>query len=809
MDLSDYFSQIDSVIHLGSGLCSEMDCYLAANLSNIRLVEADRDVTERLKSRYEHLPQVKVDNLLLATSNDKTTFYRYSLPDTNSTHKGDELLSLYPSLKLVSQDAQTATDITPWLLDALSQVSQPLLVVDLPGQEPEILAALSTTSLLDQVQQLIVYVNSETLYEAEVNPDETKAWLTEQGFELQHSSKDDSDRVCLVLQRHPLFSKVLQANEALLKSEQKRLTFENSITQKDQQIADMAQALEQLTKDNKKTVAAKDAKVKKLTQSVKDKEALVVKAAQELDALKAAHSKALATHDETLAAHAKVVSEKDAKAAQELEALKATHAKVLSSKEVEITKLIQSLKDKEALVVKAAQELEALKASHAKALATHDETLAAHAKVVSEKDAELATLTQSLKDKEALVAKAAQELEVLKVAHAKMLSEKDTKVATLTQSVKDKEASAAKAAQELETLKATHAKALATHDEALAAHAKMLSEKDAELATLTQSVKDKEVLEAKAVQELEALKEVNAKLLDETVRRNKEIIRELELKIEKTTDGISDKLDGMFSQNRLYIEQAANALGKHVTQSNEKVSNELKNFITCQQGLDKAVKVLSYQNKKLSSEFALFLTQKLAVENYDVIITLDSSLVAQFLAYQLYQNIIDHKKIEKSSETRYVDLSNEDLPQRILAFEKSQKSLKYLESHLRKNGTSAATRLELTPLVDCRYSDKDYLFYNVSKPLSYLADIYDKRNAKILVVFSNDQEPDSLMLEAIIPAFMRELSSHQVEFLVYPLSLEKVKDTKKHWKKLIQKRELECSFSENKKLGFISMTVAH
>ncbi|HEX6827382.1 MAG TPA: hypothetical protein VF104_00230, partial [Burkholderiales bacterium] len=53
-------SGMDTLVHLGAGLCSELDDYLAMGPRRLLLVEADPELAEALTARMANVPQAQV-----------------------------------------------------------------------------------------------------------------------------------------------------------------------------------------------------------------------------------------------------------------------------------------------------------------------------------------------------------------------------------------------------------------------------------------------------------------------------------------------------------------------------------------------------------------------------------------------------------------------------------------------------------------------------------------------------------------------------------------------------------------------------
>ena len=402
MDLTTYFSDTDVLMHLGAGVCSELNDYLAAKPNKIVLVEADSELAKSLKKKASKEQSVTVIESLVSTGDDEKAFYRYSLPSTSSTRKGNELFSLYPSLKLVSKVHLPAQDVKQLISNEFDLTSKNALAIDLPGQEFEVLSSLFESELLNNLDKLIVYINSEVLYEGEASLRDTYKLLVEHGFEELFSSIDVLDRKRYVMQRHRLYKQVLGA-QALAKNVQQELGKTQT------KLAESQKKLKQSEAEHNQALLEKTSEI----------EALTVKVAEQSDALENA-----------------VLESKSAQ--NELQ-------KTLTSKEAQISELSQTLEQTKAVFASAKsaleQELANAKQTYDGQIAKSKETEAEHNKALLEKTSEIEVLTMKVTEQSDALEQATADSKSAQNELQKTLTSKETEISELSQTLKKRKQS--------------------------------------------------------------------------------------------------------------------------------------------------------------------------------------------------------------------------------------------------------------------------------------------------------------------------------------------------------------------------------
>jgi hypothetical protein len=213
----DTCASIDSLVHLGAGLCSELDTYLSLVPARLLLVEADPQVATALQARTAQLPNVQVLCNAVAGSAGPVVLYRYNLPGSSSLHPASGLLQLFPGMKALEETpleaVAPATLLEPLQLSA---EEDNLLVVDLPGEELPVLQALWDATLLQLFNQVKLRCGREPLYHGGEPAAQILRWLEDHGFDLlREEDGDDADYPCWTLQRNQLQLRNLELAQRL------------------------------------------------------------------------------------------------------------------------------------------------------------------------------------------------------------------------------------------------------------------------------------------------------------------------------------------------------------------------------------------------------------------------------------------------------------------------------------------------------------------------------------------------------------------------------------------------------------------
>ncbi|WP_409523344.1 hypothetical protein [Nitrincola sp. MINF-07-Sa-05] len=267
--------RIDTLIHLGAGRCTEFAAYQQINPERIILVEGNKDIVEYLKDAYGSNPQVELIHQVVAEAKRQVIFNRFSLSDANSTFEPDALLEYYPGIRQIDQIETEAEDISE-LINRLSlTTTQNILVVDLPGQEGQLIRRLAEAGVLDQFEQLWVYTNAQSLYQQEADVSETLTWIEGQGYDFTGTDTSmDLERPCYQFYRHPLvlentklLQKVQEQAEAAANTEKTLAVTQQSLAEAQKSLSSIKQANEKLKVEKTDLELSKQSLSRQLSKS--------------------------------------------------------------------------------------------------------------------------------------------------------------------------------------------------------------------------------------------------------------------------------------------------------------------------------------------------------------------------------------------------------------------------------------------------------------------------------------------------------------------------------------------------------------
>lgn len=235
---------------------------------------------------------------------------------------------------------------------------------------------------------------------------------------------------------------------------------------------------------------------------------------------------------------------------------------------------------------------------------------------------------------------------------------------------------------------------------------------------------------------------------------------------------LKKRMDYLFGQQTLQLEQAANALGRHVTSTVTNTAKELEAGIYLQQQFGRDLPILEEQDSKLPSTVALQLSRLLKSRTYDVILELGSGVTTSFMAYSLRNTPGQTDQAENSDGTeiaRYVDASENDLPKRIICFEHNRPKCQKLQESLKASGIAPLINVQYAPLITVIHQGQEHLFYDCSSRLQHLARLFEGRMARALVLVNRVSGEDRLSRVPALSQLLQYLAPHTLDiFAVEP-----------------------------------------
>ncbi len=254
---------------------------------------------------------------------------------------------------------------------------------------------------------------------------------------------------------------------------------------------------------------------------------------------------------------------------------------------------------------------------------------------------------------------------------------------------------------------------------------------------------------------------------------------------------LQKRMEHLFDQQGLQLEQAANALGRHVTSTAQNTAKELEAGFQLQQQLGSDFASLAERGNRLPSTVALQLSRQLKAQPYDLVIEMGSGVTTSFLAHTLRKRAESQSDegSESTSVARYVEPSDDDLPKRILCFEHNRSTVNSLQNTLKQSGLTPIITLQYAPLVACQHQGKEYLYYDCGNRLRQIAQLFENRTARVFILLNDvagDSRPDPI---AALPQLLQYLSAHSLDIVVNTAKADA--NLINHWHQLLDARGLE------------------
>lgn len=360
--------------------------------------------------------------------------------------------------------------------------------------------------------------------------------------------------------------------------------------------------------------------------------------------------------------------------------------------------------------------------------------------------------------------------------------------------IEEREQKLSKANQQLQEEKKSHQqteKCLEDHKQWLQSRKQQAEQQQIELAKLKKEI---DQLQQQVKHEAEALTQARKELATNTEK----------LAEQKTKN---NKLDD--------LEKKIASLGSNlISHFDEKLINtakQIEDTLGLQNYLNTGELPLSYHGWPISPDLALYLTERLETQSYDLVIEFGSGTSTVLFAKILMKKMLRHqmpggqKRItgnqnseEAHTRVESADLPNDsDLPKRVLTFEHNEHYHEQTGTMLRQAGLEQVVNLVYAPLVDYSYQGDDYLYYDCDKALAKFAEIYEGRVPKILVLV--DGPPGATGPNARFPALpklLNHLSMAKFEVILDDYNRTEEKSVADKWVELIKERSK--TYSETK-----------
>ena len=424
------------------------------------------------------------------------------------------------------------------------------------------------------------------------------------------------------------------------------------------------------------------------------------------------------------------------------------------------------------------------------------------------KEAEKATLQKALDKKIDLLEHINAQAKDLQT----QLETKQQQLIETTQAEKSKEQALAKLKQELKDANNT-VKAQAERNEQLT------KERD-DYKTWFQNRKKQAQENHQAKQTLQAeIKQLTSEL--ETAKKSKQDAQ----KSHNDLTSLESKIQQLFATQKEEIKQYTNALGQHITKTQRETRQNLAASFNVNQTLIHGNHTVDFDSDTLSPEAAQHLVQWIDQNEYDLIIEFGSGLATQIMAKTLINKKQSqahpvsvpqtHRESDKAILNAHVsspsndqlstanDLATYDLPKKIISFEHNQTAYEDNQQTLNKLQLASMVAMHYAPLVDYRHQSEDCLFYHCQAHLQQLSEVYQGRQAKILIRVGGpvDQE-NPTAIYPVMPQLLNTLGEHRLDIIIDETVTTDTQQVMDKWQYLLQQRDLTYQIkhilSENK-----------
>jgi hypothetical protein len=339
---------VATLVHFGAGLCRELDSH-RVRADRVVLVEARRAAVEALGARAAGMADVRVVHAAVDGRGDgPRTFRVFNLPDASGLREPTGYLRIAPGLKIEKQFELTPVKASSLLDEHAGQEGGIALVIDLAGEEAEVLDELRRAGLLSYVSDLRVHCGVAPLYGKAKGADAIAARLDAAGFQDVQTEGAG-----------PM--KVVTGRRTVLASDHL------------EQLAALEEALAAASEDHVKALARRDEEISQSREALTESDVRIEQMAARLETLETAAAEAESARDDALVRleereHA--LAERDAQIRtlrDEHEAETASLAKTLKEVESARDEAQSALKDQEGILAERDVQIRTLRDEHGQA----------------------------------------------------------------------------------------------------------------------------------------------------------------------------------------------------------------------------------------------------------------------------------------------------------------------------------------------------------------------------------------------------------------------------------------------------------
>ena len=198
-------------------------------------------------------------------------------------------------------------------------------------------------------------------------------------------------------------------------------------------------------------------------------------------------------------------------------------------------------------------------------------------------------------------------------------------------------------------------------------------------------------------------------------------------------------------------------------------TKQLESFISLHNYLDNGTQALSFHGWPISPDIALFLVQKMEENSYDLIMEFGSGTSTVMLA----------KAIKNKQQ--------ENL--KLITFEDNQKYYDKTLKSLNAEGLDNFVDLMLTPLVDYKYKDEEFIYYSCKEKFEDIQ--LSKKQMKILILV--DGPPGNTCPLARFPALvyiLEKFSKQQIHLVLDDYYRNEEKKITEKWEEILKEKNI-------------------
>ena len=198
-------ANVDTIVHLGAGTCSDLARWQAANPRRIVLVEPNPHHTHHLTAHARGDERVHVFQQAVGDPGASPRLRRFNIPALSSLREPTGLLEIFPGLH-TERELDVEVIETPAFVQSLELETdhKHWLVIDTPGEEAAIVNALHASGQLNQFERIVLRCGVEPLYRDSERAAVVLGRLREAGYDIEQRDDSDPDRPSWTLDRNAL-----------------------------------------------------------------------------------------------------------------------------------------------------------------------------------------------------------------------------------------------------------------------------------------------------------------------------------------------------------------------------------------------------------------------------------------------------------------------------------------------------------------------------------------------------------------------------------------------------------------------------